>query len=247
MKNLKTLLPILFLSLFILNGYAQKKKVAIVTFYSDKTIDLSAIDATADFIAKNTNLSDDPNFNLNEPLNAFHKAFFDNYVGEFDFELIPEEKVLALPEYQQFEATYGDHNNLTGSSAFEVVDGYKVIRSYGSRLEVKNLKPIAEALGADAIMLVRLNYKFNPTTVLGVGYSSVQAVVNIDLFSKDNKSIFQFSELAGSKKKVAMVKGIPVLDPKKILPMCESATEELIKDMNKKIGRLTKKANKKLK
>ncbi|MEN8887138.1 MAG: hypothetical protein ABF246_12175, partial [Winogradskyella sp.] len=121
-----------------------------------------------------------------------------------------------------------------------------VVQSYGSRLEVKNLKPIAEALGADAIMIVRLDYRFKKTGVGKFGYFSIQSSVRIDLFSKDNNSIFQFSEIAGSKKKAVMVGGIPVMTPDKIQPMCESATQELIKDMNKKIDRLSKKVNKKL-
>jgi len=227
-------------------GNAQKKKVAVVTFYADKTIDLSEVDASADFIAKNTNLSNDPNFNLNKPLKAFHEAFFNNYVEEFDFELVSEETVLALPEYKEFEAEYGDYKNIGNQEAFETIEGYKVVQSFGSRLEVKNLKPIAEALGVDAIMFVRLSYKFNKTGIGKLGYYSVQARVSLDLFSKDNESIFQFNEIAGSKKKAVMVGGIPVMTPEKIQPMCESATEELIKDMNKKIDRLSKKANKKL-
>lgn len=225
---------------------AQKKKVAVISFYADKVIDLSEVDASADFIAKNTELSDNPDFNLAAPLKKFHEAFFSNYVDEFDFELVPEAEVLALPEYKDFEAEYGDYKNIGGQDAYESVDGYKVIQNYGQRLEVKNLKPIAEALGVDAIMFVRLNYRFNKTGIGKLGYFSIQAVVNISLYSKENKSIFQFNELAGSKKKAAMVGGIPVMTPKKIQPMCESATDELIKDMNKKIERLSKKANKKL-
>ena len=231
----------------MLNANSQKKKVAVVTFFCDKAIDLSEVDATADFIAKNTKLSDDPSFNLNESLKKFHKAFFDNYVGEFDFELIPEKTVLELESYKNFEPKYTAEKTITGEERFEVIEGYKPIVGYGSRLEVKNLKPIAEELNADAVMFVRLNYRFNKTGIGKLGYFSIQAVVSIDLFSKDNKSIFQFNELAGSKKKAVMVGGIPVMSPEKIQPMCESATEELIKDMNKKISRLSKKANKKLK
>ncbi|MDB9720353.1 hypothetical protein OAA67_00600 [Winogradskyella sp.] len=245
MKNLKVVVFMAVLSLCML-GNAQKKKVAIITFYADKTIDLSEVDAGANFIAKNSKLSDNPNFNLSKPLNDFHKAFFSNYVGEFDFELIPEETVLQLPEYQQYEANYGDYKNIGNQEAFTSVEGYKVVQSYGSRLEVKNLKPIAEALGADAIMFVRLDYRFKKTGVGKFGYFSIQSSVRIDLFSKDNNSIFQFSEIAGSKKKAVMVGGIPVMTPDKIQPMCESATQELIKDMNKKIDRLSKKVNKKL-
>ncbi|WP_299115483.1 hypothetical protein [uncultured Winogradskyella sp.] len=245
MKNLK--IAAIFL-LIISSGIAhsQKKKVAVIAFYADKVIDLSEVDASADFIAKNTALSDNPDFNLSNPLNKFHEAFFNNYVNEFDFELVPEEKVLELPEYKKFKAEYGDYKNIGGQEAFETIDGYKVIQSYGERLEVKNIKPIAEALGVDAIMFVRLNYRFNKTGIGKLGYFSIQAVVSLSLYSKNNKSIFQFSELAGSKKKAAMVGGLPVMTPKKIQPMCDSATDELIKDMNKKIDRLSKKANKKL-
>ena len=245
MRNCKAIALIAFLSLAIMAN-AQKKKVAVITFQADKSIDLSEVDASADFIAKNTKLSDNPDFNLKEPLKKFHEAFFNSYVEEFDFELIPEEKVLELPEYKNFEAKHGDYKNIGGQEAFETIDGYKVIRNYGSRLEVDNLKPIAEALGADAVMFVRLNYRFNKTGIGKLGYFSIQAIVSLDLYSKDNKSIFQFNELAGSKKKAAMVGGLPVMSPKKIQPMCESATEELIEDMNKKIKRLAKKANKKM-
>ncbi|MBV6653436.1 MAG: hypothetical protein KI786_06765, partial [Mameliella sp.] len=176
--NFKKVL-VLLLTLVSLVGYSQKKKVAVITFYPPKTIDLSEVDATADFIAKNTSLSDDPDFNLTEPLKKYHKAFFDDYVGEFDFELIPEEKVLALPEYQAFKADYGAHKNLGGQEAYQSIDGYKVIRSYGERLEVKNIKPIAEALGADAIMFVRLSYRFNKTGIGKLGYYSIQAVTSL--------------------------------------------------------------------
>ena len=94
MKNVKSVVLITFLSLFML-GNAQKKKVAVVTFYADKMIDLSALDASADLIAKNSNLSDDPDFNLTEPLNKLHTAFFSEYAENFDFEFIEENEVFT--------------------------------------------------------------------------------------------------------------------------------------------------------
>lgn len=244
MKNFKFIIVSLFV-LAISFGFAQKKKVAVVTFYADKTIDLSQVDARADFIAKNTALSNDPDFNLSEPLKNFHEAFFKDYVDEFDFELIPEAKVLQLEAYQNFEPKYTATKTITGEEAYEVIDGYKAIRG-GIRLETKNLKSIAEALDADALLFVKLNFRFNRTGIGSLGYYSVQAIVSLDLFTKDNKSIFQFNELAGSKKKAVMVGGIPVMTPAKIQPMCADAVEQLIKDMNKKVTRLAKKANKKL-
>ncbi|WP_124981014.1 hypothetical protein [Nonlabens xiamenensis] len=244
---MKKIISILVFSVVVFSAAAQKKKVAVVSFYADKVIDLSAVDPSVNFIAQNTEMSNDPNFNLSEPLQEFFDQFFASYVDEFDFELIPQEQVLSLPEYQNYKPRLGDTKNIGGQANYIAVDGYKVIPNYGSGYEIKKLKPIAEALGADAVMIVRLNYRFNKTGIGKLGYYSIQAVVNVDLFSKDNKSIFQFHELAGSKKKAVMVGGIPVMSSEKILPMCKDATIELIEDMNKKIDRLAKKANRKLK
>lgn len=39
-----------------------------------------------------------------------------------------------------------------------------------------------------------------------------------------------------------MVKGIPVMKPEKILPMCESALNELMGDLEKRIEKIVKKS-----
>lgn len=246
MRNSKSILLLTFFTLSMLLGNAQKKKVAVITFYADKTIDLSGLSASADLIAKNTKLSDDPNFNLTEPLKKLHTAFFSEYSKNFDFEIIDEKEVLSNEAYQAFEPTYKEGKSLiTNIETTTSIEGYKVIPSY--RQNVKDLKGVAEALGVDAIMFVKLSFGFVKTGIGNLGYVSVQARYSMDLFSKDNNSIFQFNEIAGSKKKAAMVGGIPIMKTEKIQPMCESAVEKLMKDLNKKVQRLAKKANKKLK
>lgn len=244
MKNLKTVLVLTFLSLFML-GNAQKKKVAVVSFYADKMIDLSALSASADLIAKNTNLSDDPNFNLTEPLKKLHSAFFSEYSKNFDFEIISEEDVLSNETYKAFEPTYEEAGNIVKDvKSTTSIEGYNVIPNY--RKNVKDLKAVAEDLGVDAIMFIHLDFGFVKTGVGSFGYVSIQARYSMDLYSKDNNSIFQFREVAGSSKKAVMVKGIPVMKTDKIQPMCESAVDKLMKDLNKKVKRLAKKSNRKL-
>lgn len=246
MKNYKSLVLMSFFALFMLMGNAQKKKVAVITFYADKTIDLSALSASADLIAKNTALSDDPDFNLTEPLKKLHSAFFSEYTKNFDFEIIDENVVLSNEAYKAFVPTYQEGNSLiTNEETTTSIDGYNVIPTY--RQNVKDLKEVAESLGVDAIMFVNLSFGFVKTGVGSFGYVSVQARYSMDLFTKDNNSVFQFNEVAGSKKKAVMVAGIPVMEPSKIQPMCESAVEELMEDLNKKVQRLAKKANKKMK
>tara|TARA_R110000796_G_scaffold34235_2_gene88535 strand:+ start:111 stop:797 length:687 start_codon:yes stop_codon:yes gene_type:complete len=226
-------------------GNAQKKKVAVVTFYADKMIDLSALDASADLIAKNSNLSDDPDFNLTEPLNKLHTAFFSEYAENFDFEFIEENEVFTNEKYKSFKPTYEEAGNINGDvESTTSIEGYNVIPNY--RQNVKDLKEVAEDLGVDAIMFIHLDFGFVKTGVGNLGYVSIQARFSMDLYTKDNKSVFQFREVAGSSKKAVMVKGIPVMKTDKIQPMCESAVEKLMKDLNKKVARLAKKANKKM-
>ena len=246
MKNIKSLVIMSFLTLSMLVSNAQKKKVAVITFYADKTIDLSALSASADLIAKNTKLSDDPDFNLTEPLKKLHQAFFAEYTKNFDFEIIDEAEVLSNETYKTFVPTYQEGNTfLTNVETTTSIEGYNVIPSF--RKNVKDLKEVAEALGVDGIMFVNLSFGFVKTGIGSMGYLSVQARYSMDLFTKDNNSIFQFREVAGSKKKAVMVGGFPVMSTSKIQPMCESAVDQLMKDLNKKVARLAKKANKKMK
>ncbi|MFK7833008.1 MAG: hypothetical protein AB8B52_07010 [Winogradskyella sp.] len=244
MKNLKGLVLMTFISLCML-GNAQKKKVAVVTFYADKMIDLSALSASADLLAKNTSLSDDPDFNLTAPLNKLHEAFFSEYAENFDFELIAEADVLSNEKYKAFIPTYEEAGSINKNVASTVsIEGYNVIPTY--RQNVKDLKAVAEDLGVDAIMFINLSFGFVKTGVGNFGYVSIQARYSMDLFTKDNKSIFRFNEVAGSSKKAVMVAGVPVMSTEKIQPMCEDAVDNLMEDLNKKVSRLAKKANKKM-
>lgn len=246
MKNLKKIALMSFLTLSMLVSNAQKKKVAVITFYADKTIDLSALSASADLIAKNTKLSDDPDFNLTEPLKKLHTAFFSEYAKNFDFEIIDEAEVLSNETYKAFVPTYQEGKSfLTNVETTTSIEGYNVIPAY--RQNVKDLKGVAEALGVDAIMFVNLSFGFVKTGIGSLGYVSVQARYAMNLYTKDNNSVFQFHEVAGSKKKAVMVGGFPIMKTSKIQPMCESAVEELMEDLNKKVQRLAKKANKKMK
>jgi len=235
----------LVLAIILINAvsFSQERKVGVVTFYADKTIDLSQVDASADFIAKNTKLSEDPSFNLEAPLKKFHDAFFDSYVKNFPFEVLDEDKILNNDTYKEYAPTYDKNKEAFLESSYESIEGYKIIRQAGP--VVSEVAAMAEELGVDGVMFVYLKFDFNKTGVGKFGYYSIRAYVEIDLYDKTGKSIFQFNELAGSKKKAVMVGGIPVMTPDKIQPMCESAIESLMEDMDKKLERLSKKVDRK--
>lgn len=241
--NMKSFL--IAFALIILNAatYAQDRKVGVVTFYADKTIDLSQVSATADFVAKNTSLSEDPKFNLEAPLKKFHSEFFANYVKNFPFQVVDENSITSNTTYVNYTPGNDNMGVKYEDKLFEKIEGYKVIRPFTPN--VKEVAAMANELGVDGIMFVYLYFDFNKTAIGKLGYFSIRAHVAIDLYDKNGKSIFQFNELAGSKKKVPMVGGWPVMDPDKIQPMCEDAVAELMEDMNKKLERLAKKVDRK--
>ena len=101
MKTPKIYITI-FSLLLTLAIYGQQKKIAVLTFYADKNIDLSAISPTADLVLKNTALAQDPTFILTPVLEKFHKAFFTQYLKNLPFEVIEEKVVHENQKYRDY-------------------------------------------------------------------------------------------------------------------------------------------------
>jgi hypothetical protein len=97
MKKVSIFLPLLLVFL-IAHTYAQGKKVAVVTFFVNKKIDVTEFGGPA-FLAVNK-LTDDPNFNLEPLLKNFHAQFFDDYSKSFPFQLLPEKDVVNNDAYK---------------------------------------------------------------------------------------------------------------------------------------------------
>ncbi|MBQ0767740.1 MAG: hypothetical protein KBT58_00500, partial [Bizionia sp.] len=126
MKLKKLVVAALFMLFCVLNINAQKKKVAVVGFYSDKIIGFSELDGLGEGILTEVlNLRDNPDFDLTPILNTYHDAFFNDYAKDFPFDLVPEKEVLANEEYQAFVPKYElDENEL---KRYVFIDGYKHI------------------------------------------------------------------------------------------------------------------------
>ena len=103
---------------------------------------------------------------------------------------------------------------------------------------------IMEINDADGVMFVSMGYEFIKKTVPFT--AGVRAFVRIKLWNKEGKKVFAINEYGISKKSVGIVGGIPLMKPEKLLPLCESASEKLVSDLSKKIGKVSKKAAKKL-
>jgi hypothetical protein len=244
MKNIKILLVTFFAITNLSLVNAQNKKVAVVTFYGDKQIGVSELGGNAEALKFISNIAEDPSFNIEAMLTKFHDSFFTNYAEDLPFDLVEEKDVLTNEAYQNFEI---ETNVLAAQEGnYYIFPDYKFIPINGSK---KNLEGIFEALNNeyDGVMLVGIYFDFKPKIAFGGnGTAGVRAYASIYLYNKELKKVLSINETAVSNKTVGLVKGIPTAKAAKIIPLCENALEELMEDLNKKIGKLTKKVDKKL-
>lgn len=244
MKKIKHIL-VAVIVMISLGSFAQKKKVAVVTFYADKMVDVTELGGLATLVKEVANLRDDPNFNLTPTLEKFHKDFFSEYSKQFPFELLPEQEVLTNPNYISFVPKY------EADSYFErnylLYPNYKFIHE--GMFGKYNEEGIAKALSdkADGVLFVNIDFAF--IKGFGIGGTStlkVRATARLALYNKKGEKVFAFREGENSKKTAMMVGGVPVIKAEKVLPMCESAMEELMGDLDKRIAKIVKKSNEKL-
>jgi hypothetical protein len=244
MKNLKQILVAVLL-VMSLTSVAQKKKVAVVTFYADKMVDVTELGGVAMLLKEVTNLRDDPNFNLTPTLEKFHSDFFNEYSKQFPFELMPEQEVLTNPNYISFEPKYEADKYFEKN--YLLYSDYKYI--YEGFAGKYNEEGIAKALGdkVDGVLFVNLDFAFQKG--FGIGGTStlkVRANARLALYNKKGEKVFAFNEGENSKKTAIMVGGVPVISVEKVLPMCNSAMEELMGDLQKRIAKIVKKSEMKL-
>ena len=134
---------------------------------------------------------------------------------------------------------------------FIAIEGYNVLLTGGNMLRSwrteSHLITILEDMNVDGVLFVYLHYAWEPKVALGgLGNAGIRAYINMELFNKEAKKVFNLEEYATSKKGVALIQGAPVFNYDKLMPMCESATDELLDDLDKKIPKYIKKVNKNL-
>ncbi len=256
MKKFYFVTLILFLIASITFG--QKKRVAVVTFYVDKYINADKIEEGSRQATYEKTMEDDPRFDLRPILQEFHETFMKKYVKQFPFEIIPESEVIDNPMYKAYKGLDGieDQDEMDAleesiNDRFIAIDGYNVLLTGGNMLRSwrteSHMVKILEDKDIDGVMFVSMYYAWEPKVAFGgLGNAGIRTYINMDLFDKEAKKVFKLDEYATSKKGVALVSGAPILNYDKLMPMCESATEELLKDLNKKIPKYVNKVDKKL-
>jgi hypothetical protein len=251
-KYVLLLLAALLTGVFV---QAQEKRVAIVTFYADKLIGANKLDEGARESFYQMAEEENEQFDIEPILKEFHQTFKDDYLESFPFEIVPEEAVMNDEEYKAYELPssirVNDNGIMVNADRLIPIEGYKVLVSGGNmlrswRTESHMIAALSD-LDVDGVMYITLYYTWEPKIALGgMGNVGIKAHIIMELYNREAKKVFSHEETAVSKKSVALVGAVPVMNYDKLIPMCENATEELTKDLRKKIGKLTKKTNKSL-
>ena len=242
-KMKKTIL--LFSLIFTLFAVkAQDKKVAVVTFNTDKIIGFSDLGiGSEEMLTKVLKLRDNPDFDLTPILEKFHTKFFNKYSKEFPFKILDEKVVLSNEDYKAYIPKF--EKSEEALKRFAVYEGYKLIHEgfMGKANEVAVANIFKDS--AQGVMFVTISFDLVKGFGLGgVATVKMRAKARIALYNSEGKNVYVIKEGANSKKSSVMVKGIPVMSTKKILPMCESASEKLMKDLKKKLPKIIRKTSK---
>lgn len=243
MKNyfLKTGVVMLCL-IFSLSAFAQKK-VSLVTFYCDKKIGGTGLGSAAE------SLINDPSFNLKPLVDKSYDRFVNEFAKDFPFQLMDNAEIVTNAEYKAFQSRYmvDTTKAVNKISGAQFVTAKDLVFAYGDVTLAKESNRDQCSMTkifptADGILFVSMDYEFE-SRMMGLG-AGITAYLNMFLYDKKCDKVFKIREYGKSKGKVAAVAGIPVMDPKKIQPLCEDATDVLFEELQGKLGKIVKKSAK---
>lgn len=252
MKHSKLILIALMIFGAQFSGSAQRKKVAVVTFYCDKWIDMSGIGSDAALLSSVATLVEDPAFDIKKVLTKFHDVFFNEYAKQFPFDLLPESEVVGNENYKAYESYWdetADKDQKKLLQRYATVDGYKPLLEMWSKSEKRNEMRMLEMFGdkVDGVMFVYLDFSMvQKVAVGGTGAAGINAFCRMKVWNKKGDKVFTVNENAKSKGTVAVVGGIPVMKPEKVLPLCEDSADQLMEDLSKRLAKIAAKAAEKL-
>lgn len=263
MKKIFTLALIILASA---TSFGQKKNVALTTLSTSRYIDFSDANSNVAMGAALATLQKDESFDLTSSLEMVHDSFFKDLKKVFPFKMVDEKTVLSNEEYKKYDYTTQMYTNKEGEvqegkakelnekmskEAIMAYPGYKWMTPVG-KMSADRFRPELTMLDifkndADGVLFIEVEYNFVENT-LGIGgltTASIQAVISFTLYNKDGDKVLNTSVFEKSKKKVPMVKGIPVMKPAKITQLCEDATKRAVEAAEKKLGKKVKKILKK--
>lgn len=231
-QRLVTIISLLLIS--IIYGQAQHK-VAVISFYMDKEVDFSLmnafIDNSKDRIQK---LVDDPEFDLSPVLASFNDYFITDVAPLLPFTLVQQDLVFKSEVYQGLS----NQNRLEKTERHQPAKGYLPL---GKSLDDTYLAMISDQ-SVDGLMTVHLQFFIRKNMLKTV----VQAQVVATLYNSDGKRAWNYTEFGISKDGVNTIAGWSISKKKEVMPLFEDAVIKLQEKMSKNIANRSKNATKKL-
>lgn len=241
MKNILVLICAVALTV---QGFAQDKKVALISFYTVKQLGFVDKPSQQDLL-NSAKLADDTAWHILSILKNFREQFFKNCAYKFPFELLPEKQVLGNREYRDFIPDEGNVDDILNFKTNLPVPGYKALPEQKKNTNEKNM--LAVFTGCDGLMKVFLKFQLDRR---GVGPKmalvKVRASATISLFNKKGEKVFETTESALSQLSGSQIAGIPFMVPKKLLPLCENAADELLITLQQDMPKVAEKAGARL-
>lgn len=241
MKKIPLLICVIF---FAVKSFAQDKKVALVSFYTVKQVGFVDKPSQQD-VLNSAKLADDTAWHILPILKSFRAQFFKNDVNKFTFRLLPERQVLGNRDYRQFMPDNGNVNDILSFKTNLPVPGYQALPDQKKNGNEKNMLAIFP--DCDGIMKVIVKFDLDRR---GIGPKmalvKVKASATISLFNKKGEKVFETTESALSQLSGSQIAGIPFMVPKKLLPLCENAADELLVALQNDMPGIVQKAGAKL-
>ncbi len=224
------ILKLLFLVFVCSTASAQITKGALVSVFGDRNLSNDPLETKVyEKIMKDTA------FNLVPIVNKFDKTIREKFLPQFPFAFVTKEEIINAPGY-------GDLKQLTRWATDNwyttPADGYVPIGAFGGPLDdTEAIKKSFEVVanGVDGVMIAYVAFNIYDAGGFGpMAKKKIYAYVNIKIFNKEGKRIFKLKERSSSDEGVLAVGGI-ITDFGKLKPMIESASNNLLKDMEEKL------------
>ena len=215
-----------FVVLFTLQSFAQEKKVALVSLYMPKHLGVVDKPSQQDLL-NSAKLAEDTAWHILPILKNFGVQFFKNDADKFPFRLLPEKEVLGNRDYRQFIPESGNVDDILSFRTNLPVPGYQVLPDQKKNDNEKEMFVIFP--DCDGIMKIFVKFELDKR---GVGPKmalvKIKASATISLFNKKGQKVFETTKSALSQLSGSQITGIPFMVPKKLLPLCENAADELL-------------------
>ncbi|TYP92737.1 hypothetical protein LX73_2101 [Fodinibius salinus] len=174
-------------------------------------------------------LAQSDKFDLQPIAENLHENTFGVYTEVMPFTLIPEEEVIETERYKNFELYNEGYEEATdGNSNFITVKNYKKYNPSGM-LQGRRAK-LFEAMPdeAEAMLMVGLSYKlFQENSMIpGVNKGKIEADLDIRLVKPNGERILTINKKAESDNSMKVVLDAAILDPDKIQPLVQDATDK---------------------